>query len=52
MAVVEFAHVSERKDFAGLSTDDKPTWCTKGSTFYETDTNKKFLFVGTWIELV
>ncbi len=45
-----------RYDFIGLSTADKPTPAnsyrvTTGSTFYEADTSKLFIFCGdTWYE--
>ena len=31
-------------EYAGLSTDDKPTDCATGSTFVEVDTGAIFLF--------
>lgn len=45
-----------RWDFIGLSADSKPTpetsrKVTDGSTFYEADTSKLFIFYqGTWYE--
>jgi hypothetical protein len=34
-------------DFLGLSTDVKPTNCGDGSTFYELNTKKVFIFCST-----
>lgn len=45
-----------RWDFIGLSTDEKPTQETSskvvdGSTFYEADTSKLYIWTrGTWYE--
>ena len=45
-----------RYDFIGLSTDDKPTPATSylvttGSTFYEANTSKLFIYCGDrWYE--
>lgn len=37
--------------YQALSTDDKPTGCSPGSTLSEIDTGEKFIFDGTnWIE--
>ena len=33
--------------FLGLSTDSKPSGVVRGSRFYETDSNKEFIFDGT-----
>lgn len=46
---------STRWDFIGLSTEDKPTATSNkvvdGSTFYEADTSKLYIFVqGEWHE--
>lgn len=46
---------STRWDFIGLSTDSKPDVTSNkvvdGSTFYEVDTSKLFIFVGEeWYE--
>lgn len=46
---------STRWDFIGLSTEDKPTATSNkvvdGSTFYEADTSKLYIFVqGEWYE--
>ena len=41
------------KDFRGKSTDEKPTNCENGSTFYEMDTKKLFMYDGEnteWVE--
>ena len=35
----------------GASTDTKPTDCVEGSTFYEIDTKKLYVYDGsTWVE--
>ena len=34
--------------FFGLSTDTKPENVVVGSTFYETDTQKEFIYDGSW----
>lgn len=49
------SQLDTRWDFIGLSTEAKPTTATKrvvdGSTFYEADTSKLFIFVqGEWYE--
>lgn len=46
---------STRWDFIGLSTENKPTATSNkvvdGSTFYEADTSKLYIFVqGEWYE--
>lgn len=41
----------KRKDYLGLSTDDKPTYAVNGDTYYEVDTGEFFIyFDGTWYE--
>ena len=38
-------------EYAGLSTDAKPTDCKTGSIFVEVDTGKVFFFSGSaWVE--
>lgn len=40
-----------RKDYLGLSTDDKPEEAVDGNTFYEVDTSKFYImYGGTWYE--
>lgn len=48
------------KSFTGLSTDTKPTDCVQGSTFFELNTQKLYMFMEkgtttaadkTWVEL-
>lgn len=43
---------NDRKDFLGLSTDEKKTTgVIDGSTFYEVDTSSFYIFYdGTWYE--
>lgn len=43
--------VSEKIDFIGLSTEEKQTDVANGSTFWEVDTSKFYIFYkGTWYE--
>ena len=40
-----------RADILGLSTDEKPSNQIDGTTFYEVDTSKFFIwYKGTWYE--
>lgn len=40
-----------RMDFIGLSNETKPTDAVNGSSFYEVDTSKFFIYYnGTWYE--
>lgn len=40
-----------KTEYAGLSTETKPTGCYGGSTFYETDTGKEWIYNGSeWTE--
>ena len=54
--MVEVSNQRYRWDFIGLSTDSKPTKATSnkvvnGSTFYESDTSKLYVWYGTqWYE--
>lgn len=41
-----------RKNFYGYSTDTKPLTADEGSTYYEYDTKKGYIFDGTtWVVL-
>ena len=40
-----------RFDYLGLSSEDKPSEVVNGSTFYEVDTSKLYIYYkGTWYE--
>ena len=52
--LIDYEHEVYYFEFAGLSTDDKPTdKVATGSTFFETNTNKVYVFSepSTWSEV-
>lgn len=53
MAITFNPYSKQTDEYVGLSTDTKPTDARNGSSFYEMDTKKMFLFDaehGQWLE--
>lgn len=47
-----YKEVDYTKDYIGSSTDTKPASASIGSTCYETDTKKAYIWNGTtWVEV-
>ena len=42
--------ISTIQRFKGLSSDAKPVDVPEGSTFYETDSGRRYIYINYWIE--